>query len=237
MMQKYSKWLILLRISSCWLLTACDCYFQGSGLILNYQNQRPISEAQLVFHRDGANKDTLYTNSKGEFRYNDVAGNCDYKNLEINHPNFSSLNLKIENGFHDSIWLQPKERQRNELKVLGFQPDKVFTIDSFRSSNSANSSAKDSLMCDGWKLNEVEIRQVLASAKAITGQERHYYFAVLPCDLEGHILQGDQKYGLYLNGGAWIGISDSDSTWLFGNFERSLDHLFVMPVDRENAND
>ncbi|BDD03612.1 hypothetical protein [Aureibacter tunicatorum] len=89
-------------------------------------------------------------------------------------------------------------------------------------------------MCQSWELNKSEIKKVFAESRAINGPEWHHLFGVLPCQIIGTISQNDQQYEFSINSGAWVTVSSSDTTLLFGNFEKANNKYFLMEALEEN---
>jgi hypothetical protein len=116
-----------------------------------------------------------------------------------------------------------------------FDKSKAVEILNFRRTNDYPSSEKDTTICRSWALLGEDIEKILKTSEAITGPDWHHLFEHLPCSITGQLRQTNKTFDFQINGGAWMTISDRDTTLYFGYFKKDGDMIFIStPMDPEN---
>ena len=104
---------------------------------------------------------------------------------------------------------------------------KEFHIENLIKSNDYPSSMVDTIECAGWELNEAEIKEILNNVKPISGREWHNHYGHWNCCMNGELIQNNLDYKLSINAGAWLTLMNNDTTYIFGQLDRKLEHLFL----------
>ena len=82
-------------------------------------------------------------------------------------------------------------------------------------------------MCKGWTIAINDIPKLIKQCKAITGEEWHYMFDVLPCIISGRLKQNGQSFRFEINGGSWMSVTGFDTTVLLGNYKKQNEKYFI----------
>lgn len=125
--------------------------------------------------------------------------------------------------------------------AIAAQPNVVFVKDgaieilNFKRANDYPSSEKDTTICKNWNLSVNDIKKLIKESEAINGPDWHHLFEHLPCSTTGQLKQANQTFDFQINGGAWMTITDSDTTLYYGYFKKDGNKLFIStPMDAEN---
>ena len=139
---------------------------------------------------------------------------------------FENYQLKTIIFDSDYDWIDKQLTSKTKNIALLFNPKKDFTL---IPNDSSNSPCVDSTFEKKvtWTLTPKEIRRVFKNAKPINGSEWHHLFGHFPCSVEGKLLQNESIYGYAINSGGWFYIHASDTTLIYGNFNKELDSLFL----------
>ena len=145
----------------------------------------------------------------------------------------AQMSFKFENDQLKTIiidsdydWIDKQLTSNTKNKALLFNPKKDFTL---IPNDPSNSPCVDSTFEKKvtWTLTPEEIRRVFKNAKPINGPEWHHLFGHYSCSVEGKLLQNESIYGYSINSGGWFNIHASDTTLIYGNFNKALDSLFL----------
>ncbi len=94
-------------------------------------------------------------------------------------------------------------------------------------------SAPDTNGCKGWEIPIVKLSKIITDCKNIDGVLWHHLFDVLPCVIKGELIQNSQQYQFEVNGGSWLYIRSSDTTLIFGSFNRENEKYFLLAAYKE----
>ncbi len=112
-----------------------------------------------------------------------------------------------------------------------FDTNQSFELIALKTEHDTTSS--DYFICEGWSIESVNLSLILKTVKSISGEEQHHLFDHLPCNLVGQLKQNEKVYDISINGGAWLTISNPDTTMIFGNFDKSNNAYFLSEVQAE----
>lgn len=73
--------------------------------------------------------------------------------------------------------------------------------------------------CEGWFLNEEQIKEIIHESKPIDGFTFSYFFDVLPCEYVGKLITNDScKMDFTINAGSYILVSNNDTSMYLGYY-------------------
>lgn len=72
--------------------------------------------------------------------------------------------------------------------------------------------------CREWKLTNENVRRFFAKATAITGEEFHAFYDVMPCKYTGKMELGGETYDFVINGGAYGDIRTTSAPVIVRKF-------------------
>lgn len=211
-------------------LTACDCQYQISGVVLDKMTKEPVQDV-AIGKTDTTDLDNPFnrktmTKENGYYEIYGVAGRCNEIPLFFTKEGYETQKIIFQNNSTDTIFLQPITAQQATI----FDLNNDFEVLTLQKSNDNPSSQTDTSICVKWTLNELQVKKILKESKPITGPEWHYMFGHYPCRIYGNILQDSVEFEYSINSGAWFTISSSDTTLLFGSFEEENNKYFLDTV-------
>lgn len=211
------------------MLSGCDCYYQISGVVMDAHTKLPLSGVAISTTEtpdpDHPNSQNTFSKGNGQFEVSGVAGVCDKVSLYFMHQDYIRQAVTLSNNSTDTIYLTPKA---NTTTFFDFR--KEYQITSLSKRSDAPSSMNDTTICKDWNLSERDVRFIIGKAKEIDGSQWHYLFDHLPCRVTGKLVQNDRKYELSINSGAWLTISSSDTTLMYGSFNNTNNKYFMSTV-------
>ena len=127
------------------------------------------------------------------------------------------------------------ENAEAQLEAVFFIPQLDFSISNISRPHDYPSSLENTYICEGWELNENEIKAIIRGASVIEGPEWHHMFDHLPCNHKAVLIQGKNEYELSLNGGSWMSISHPDTSIWLGVYDEKFDRFFISePISEED---
>lgn len=141
----------------------------------------------------------------------------------------------------DSKKVEERNNNSSKEKILAQSPvlfDKEGAVEilDFKMTNDYPSSEKDTTICKSWNLSTNDIEKLINESEAINGPDWHHLFEHLPCSITGKLKQTNKTFGFQINGGAWMTITDNDTTLYYGYFKKDGDRLFIStPMDAETG--
>ena len=129
----------------------------------------------------------------------------------------------VTKNSNDTILLESILREKQEV----FDINKDFEINTLEKSSNYPSSDTDTLACSKWNLSKTQIKKIILESIPINGFEWHHLFGHFPCQIHGKILQDSTEFEYYVNAGAWLKISSTDSTITLGSFKDENDQFFI----------
>ena len=103
--------------------------------------------------------------------------------------------------------------------------DTTVLTNNFNLIDSTHEKASD---CSDWNLTKLEVIQVLRLSTVIdTPSDLHYLYYVMPCEITGDMLIGKNEYSYSINGGSYLSISNSDTTFYLGCISEECKNLFI----------
>ena len=159
---------------------------------------------------------------------------------EINHSNKridTSLNEKIP-VIPDSL---PKTKgnatdflkaARNKLTAELLKKIKTVEVITIDKENTRIASTGEDLgiKCDKWNLDKTSIEKIIKISKPISGEEWHHLYDVWPCYHVGEVNINGKEFSYSVNGGSYIFISSSDTTFLYGCTDKRYEKYFLSKV-------
>jgi hypothetical protein len=216
--------IILILILS---LTACDCQYHLSGVVLNKLTNKPI-ENVAIGKTDTTDLDNPFnrkteTSKDGEYEIYGTAGRCNETTMYFTKDGYETQKITFQNNSIDTILLQPTSKQQTVI----FDFSKDFEILELQKSNDYPSSDTDTTACIQWTLNKLDVEQIIKESKPISGPEWHHLFGHYPCRIHGKLLQDSTEFEYSINGGAWFTVSSPDTTLMFGSFKEENNEYFL----------
>ncbi|MBB3696460.1 hypothetical protein KMW28_10280 [Flammeovirga yaeyamensis] len=108
-----------------------------------------------------------------------------------------------------------------------FDKSKEFQIVTIKKSNEYPSSDNGKSVCEKWNLGHAQIQRIIKDAQSISGPEWHHSFGHYPCEIEGKLSQGENEFTYSINSGSWLTVSSSDTTLMFGSFNKNYNKYFL----------
>ncbi|MCX2745318.1 carboxypeptidase-like regulatory domain-containing protein [Mangrovivirga sp. M17] len=221
------KYTINLFFILCLTFSSCDCRYQLSGVVLDQRSGNPI-ESVAIGKTDTADLDNPFnrktiTTKNGSYEISGVAGSCNEITMYFTKTGYTTEKITLQNNSTDTIFLQPTSEQKAEL----FDLNKDFDIVDLQKSNDYPSSDTDTAKCEKWTLSKAEIKKIINESKPINGPEWHHLFGHYPCSIDGILIQNSAEYDYSINSGAWLTISSSDTTLMFGSFKEENNKYFL----------
>jgi hypothetical protein len=217
------------------LLTSlsCDCQYQISGVVLDKLTKKPIQDVAIgktdsTELENPFNKKTM-TGENGDYEIFGIAGSCNEITMFFSKDGYESKKFIFQNNSNDTILLQPKTKKETSI----FDVNNEFEIIDFKKSNDYPSSDTDTTVCLKWDLNKFEVKKLIKESRPISGPEWHHLFGHYPCRIHGKILQNHNEFEFSLNSGAWLTVSSSDTTLMFGSFNEENNKYFLHSAWRE----
>lgn len=124
------------------------------------------------------------------------------------------------------IW-RNNENYQTEKDTNKLNLNENFEIINLKKSNDYPSSIQDTTECVDWKLNETEIKEILNNVKPISGRDWHNFYGHWNCCMNADLIQNETVYKMSVNAGAWLTISNSDTTFYFGDLTETYEKLFL----------
>lgn len=115
----------------------------------------------------------------------------------------------------------------DERKTDCFDNGKPFKIISARRNVTAQSSAKGTIMCKEWNIETASLYTIIKDCQGISGTELDLSFEVLPCIIEGELLQTGKRYKFEINGGSWMYVRCGDTTLILGDYKQKDKKYFL----------
>jgi hypothetical protein len=91
-------------------------------------------------------------------------------------------------------------------------------------------SVPDTTRCNGWIVEDKAIKKIITQSEPLTGPDWHHLFNVLPCVIQGEIVQEGVTFGFEVNAGSWTYISSKDTTLMLGSFKKENEKFFLSPA-------
>jgi len=83
--------------------------------------------------------------------------------------------------------------QQNQVPISAvFKPKENFKVVNYNKVIDEQIKDVDTLSCNQWKLNSLDIEKVIKESKPISGYEWHHLYGHFTCEYEGKLLQGSQ---------------------------------------------
>ncbi len=151
--------------------------------------------------------------------------------IEIQKSDIDSLNLPLNRKYqvsYSGIILLQDSINKN-IAPNNFMIDSDYTIIEYEKTiihipNKENISNA----CEGWSLNEQQIKNTISHSKLINDSSFISEFTALPCMMNVIIEQDNHQYEVKVNAGGWISVSCNDSTIYYGSFKQENNGLFLM---------
>lgn len=208
-------------------MTACDCQYHLSGIILNKLTKEPIQDV-AIGKTDTTDLDNPFnrktmTSQSGVYEIYGIAGRCNEVTMFFSKDGYETQKVTFQNNSTDTILLQPTSKQQ----AIVFDFNKNFEILEIQKSNDYPSSDTDTTACIKWTLSKKEVKKIIKESKLINGPEWHHLFGHYPCIIHGKILQNSTEFDYSINSGAWFTVSSSDTTLIFGSFKEENNKFFL----------
>lgn len=208
-------------------LAACDCQYHLIGEVRDASTQQVLSNVTIgkmdVTDSDSTFHEKASTDKNGLFEVYGVGGQCITVPVYIAKEGYKTKHIVLRNRSKRVILLEPVIKNQAAL----FDRNKTFEITKIQKSNDYPSSEKDTSFCADWMLSAAEAKRIISACQPISGSEWHHLFDHLPCQFKGTIVQNTAEYSYSINGGSWLTISSSDTTWTFGNYQKEYEHYFL----------
>lgn len=81
--------------------------------------------------------------------------------------------------------------------------------------------------CKVWNLRKTDIEQIVRLSQLIDSHEFHYLYYVLPCELKGLLKIDNQQFHYTINAGAFVKLSNSDTTFILGYQKKNWRKFFL----------
>jgi tetratricopeptide (TPR) repeat protein len=127
-------------------------------------------------------------------------------------------------------------REAEKLTVKSknkFNIDSAFKILSSDRSITAQSSERDTSMCNGWTISRNNLYKIIRHSKLTGGTEWDLSFDVLPCIIKGQLKQKGQLYNFEVNGGSWLYLKSKDTTVILGDYNPDDQKYFIQAPMQE----
>ena len=115
----------------------------------------------------------------------------------------------------------------------GFNTQLGFKILFFRSGLNRNTTDEDTVQCKKWSIRMTDIPRVIKNSRQIDGVVWDLAFSVLTCQKKMIVEQNNHRFTIVLNAGSFFSVSNSDTTEIYGNFEKSDRKYFLVPPGEE----
>jgi hypothetical protein len=208
-------------------LTACDCQYHLSGLVLDKLTKKPIQDV-AIGKTDATDLDNPFnrktmTSENGDYEIYGIAGRCNEITLFFTKAGYETKKITFQNNSTDTILLQATSEQ--QTKIFDFNED--FEISDLQKSNDYPSSDTNKTACIKWTLNNQDVKKIIKESKPISGPDWHHLFGHYPCRIHGKIFQNSNEFDYSINSGAWFTVSSSDTTLIFGSFKEENNKYFL----------
>lgn len=112
-------------------------------------------------------------------------------------------------------------------KKLTFNKKNEFTIINYFKSSTYPSSDTSIFICEPWNLSKSEIKKIINDSDSLSGEDWHHLFTHYPCEIKGTLKQNEVIFEFAINAGSWLTISSKDSAYMFANFNKKNEKLFL----------
>ena len=82
--------------------------------------------------------------------------------------------------------------------------------------------------CKTWTLSKNDIKTIIRFLKPIDKHEFSYVYYVLPCEITGLIEIDNQKFTYVINAGAYMKLTNSDTTFTYGCNSKYCNKYFLV---------
>lgn len=121
-----------------------------------------------------------------------------------------------------------KDISRQYLPV-DFEAAKTINVLSADKKTHADSEDNEYLRkCETWELRESDIKRIVRFLKPIDQHDFSYLYYVLPCEFNGEIEVDNQTYSYVINAGAFMKLTNTDTTFIYGCDSRKCNKFFLV---------
>lgn len=211
-------------------LSACDCYYHITAVVLDKETKEPLSGV-IVSNFEQVDGDLIskietQSSQDGMFTVSKVSEDCLEKSFLLSVEGYVNKEVQLLNNSFDTIYLVPQAK----FATWNFNQKEDFQI--LRVERENNHEPDDSLSsgCDKWSLSGEAIKDIIHQAQPISGPEWHHLFGHYPCWINGKIKQGETEYQYSINNGSWLNIWTKDSTLRLGVYnDKHRKHFLDAP--------
>ncbi|MCB0695950.1 MAG: YdcF family protein [Chitinophagaceae bacterium] len=100
---------------------------------------------------------------------------------------------------------------------------------SISSKNRSIDSATYNGICGTWTMDSLTASKLLNHFKPIDGQQWHYFYDVLPCEVSGRLKTGDTEYAFSINAGSYLVLYNQQTNFYYGYVGDSCKKYFLSP--------
>lgn len=88
-------------------------------------------------------------------------------------------------------------------------------------------------ICNDWTIDSTTAATLLPNFKPINGQDWHYFYDVLPCEVTGSLLVSGVEYNFSINAGSYLVLYNSQNNFYYG-CDSCKDHFLSHPATFED---